>query len=318
MPSGPHVAVVGSVNMDLSVATPRVPLRGENLRAHRLSVVLGGKGACPSVALARLGAAAALVACVGADEFGRRALDTLAREGVDTAAIQALPDADTGVALILVDDAGENTILVIIGANERLVAAQVTAGLDALAAPPDRLLVNFEIPADAVRAALDWGRAHGVPVVVDAGPIRDYGPDVWAGADVLSPNAAEAEHLSGIAPSDDVRALAAARRLRADGPRAVALKLGDRGCLLLDEAGARIWPAFVVTAVDTTGAGDAWSAGLTLGLAQGRSLDEAALLANACGAVAVSRAGAVPSMPSAEDIAALYHHQPAPEPRWLA
>lgn len=316
MTAGPRVAVVGSINMDLSIATERVPLRGENLRARRLTVGLGGKGASPAVALAQLGAASMLVACVGEDEFGERALRTLRARGVDTGAVQVLPDVDTGVALIMVDDAGENTILVVIGANERLQAERVRASLDGLGGLPGALLVNFEIPGAAVQAAISWGRAHGVPVVVDAGPVRDYGPEVWAEADVLSPNAAETEHLTGLSADDPASARQAAERIRALGPRAVALKLGAQGCLLLDDAGARQLPAYCVTPVDTTGAGDAWSAGLTLGLAQGLSLDDAARLANACGAVAVSRAGSVESMPSADDIARLRAEQPDPPLRW--
>jgi len=318
MAPGPHVAVVGSINMDLSILTPRVPLRGENLRAHCLRVWLGGKGSDSAVALARLGAQASLVACVGQDDFGRQALALLQSEHVNIDGVQALPDAATGVALIMVDDAGENTILVMIGANDRLLAAQVSTGLDALlATPPAVLLINFEIPAEAVRAAVAWGRGRGVPVVVDAGPIRDYGADVWGEADVISPNAAETAHLTGVSAADLPSALTAAKRLRAEGPRAVALKLGPLGCLLLDDAGARQWPPFAVVPVDTTGAGDAWSAGLALGLAQGRSLDEAAVLANACGAVAVTRPGAVMSMPTLADVERLLATQPEPAPRWL-
>ena len=138
-------------------------------------------------------------------------------------AVQVLPDVDTGVALIMVDDAGENTILVVIGANERLQAERVRASLDGLGGLPGALLVNFEIPGAAVQAAISWGRAHGVPVVVDAGPVRDYGPEVWAEADVLSPNAAETEHLTGLNADDLASARQAAERIRALGPRAVAL-----------------------------------------------------------------------------------------------
>jgi len=313
----PRVAVVGSINMDLSVATERVPLRGENLRARKLTVGLGGKGASPAVALAQLGAASTLVACVGDDEFGQRALETLQLRGVDGSAVQVLAHRGTGVALIMVDDAGENTILVVIGANQELHAERVQQGLDGMAAHPEALLVNFEVPADAVTATIAWGRAHAIPVVVDAGPIRDYGPDIWAQADVLSPNASETAHLTGLAVDGLASARLAAERLKVLGPRAVALKLGAQGCLLLDDDGARQLPAYQVQVADTTGAGDAWSAGLTLGLARGLSLDDAAQLANVCGAVAVSRVGAVVSMPTAQDVARLRAEQPEPPLVWL-
>jgi len=317
MPAGPHVAVVGSINMDLSFAAERVPLRGENLRARSLRVGLGGKGSDAAIAVARQQGCASLVACVGDDDFGRQALAALHAEGVEARGVHILADAETGVALIIVDDAGENTILVVIGANERLHPSQVRASLEGLSPPPAALLVNFEIPGEAAQAAIAWGRERGLPVVVDAGPVRDYGPEVWRAADVLSPNAAETAHLSGL-PADDLpTARIAAAQLRALGPRAIALKLGALGCLLLDEAGERLVPAYRAAAVDTTGAGDAWSAGLTLGLAQSLSLDEAAIYANACGAVAVTRPGAVASMPTLAEVRALQAGQPQPAVDWL-
>jgi ribokinase len=313
----PTVAVVGSINMDLSFVAERVPLRGENLRARSLDVGLGGKGSDAAIAVARLQGGASLVACVGDDDFGRQALAALQAEGVQAGGVHVLPDAATGVALIMVDDAGENTILVVIGANERLEASQVRASLEALSPPPDALLVNFEIPGAAAQAAIAWGRERDLPVIVDAGPVRDYGPDVWGAADILSPNVAETAHLSGLPVTDLPTARAAAARLRAQGPRAVALKLGARGCLLLDEAGARLAPAYRVTPVDTTGAGDAWSAGLALALARGWSLDEAAAFANACGAVAVTKPGAVASMPTLAEVQALQAAQTLPPFEWL-
>lgn len=305
MSKGPLIATVGSINMDLAIRTPRVPLRGENLLAHSLAVGLGGKGANPAVALARMGACSLLVGCVGEDDFGRRALALLDSEGVQTDRVAVVANVPTGVALIMVDDAGENTILVVIGANERLTPEAIEAALFPHWGELVALLVNFEIPAAAVAATVRLGASHRVPVIVDAGPPRAYGPDVWGQATVLSPNVLEAETLVEYSIPDDETARRAARDLLAAGPQAVVLKRGERGALLCTATKERLMPAFGVNVVDTTGAGDAFTAGLTLALAEGQSLDEAVRFANAAGGLAITRLGAMAAMPTRAEVEGL-------------
>lgn len=304
------VAVVGSFNMDLAVRTPRAPLRGENLSAYSLRIGLGGKGANPAVALARMGIASALVGCVGADEFGRRALAALEQEGVRTKGMAVLPDADTGVALIMVDDGGENTILVVNGANDRLTPEHVSRALEPMWADLRAILVNFEIPEAAVAAAVRVGVAHGVPVIVDAGPPRKYAPETWRGAAVLSPNEEEARTLLGYPVDDADSALRAARDLLATGPQAVVLKLGARGALLCMPEGSHHVPPFRVPVVDTTGAGDAFTAGLIVAMVEGLLLPEAVRFANAAGALAVTQLGTMNAMPTRAQVEALLVAQP--------
>ncbi len=302
MAKTPRVAVVGSFNMDLAVRTPRIPLRGENLLAYSLRIGLGGKGANPAVGLARMGVEAFLVGCVGADDFGRRAVEALAQEGVHTETMAILPDAATGVALIMVDDGGENTILVVNGANDRLTPEQVRRALDPLWGDLNAVLVNFEVPEGAVAEAVRLALAHSVPVIVDAGPPRHYSPETWRGATILTPNEIEAETLLGYPIADEASARRAARDLLETGPGAVVLKLGAQGALLATPEECTLIPPFKVEVVDTTGAGDAFAAGLVVALIEGKPLREAVRFANAAGALAVTQMGTMNAMPTRAEV----------------
>jgi ribokinase len=169
----------------------------------------------------------------------------------------------------------------------------------------DAVMVNFEIPEETVRAVVEAGHARGVPVIVDAGPPRHYAPETWCHASVLSPNRLETETLVGHALPDDAGLERAAQELLARGPAAIVLKLGARGALACTAAGNQWVPGYHVPVVDTTGAGDAFTAGLALALAEGRPLGEAVRFANAAGAVAVTRLGALSAMPTRQEVAAL-------------
>ena len=305
MSDEPVIAVVGSVNMDLSVRTPRVPSRGENLLARGLSVGLGGKGANPAVAISRMGGYASFVGCVGADGFGLQAQEALESEDVDISGLCVAPGVPTGVALIMVDDEGQNTILVAIGANQMLRATEVEAALLRLDPQPDAVMVNFEVPETCVAAAVAYGEQRDIRTVVDAGPPRGYPPSCFARASVLSPNREEAEHMLGFCLCDPKAIERAAHALQDLGPRSVVLKLGGDGAYVLSEGIAEFVPGYRVEVVDTTGAGDAFTAALTLGLARGDDLVAATRFACAAGAVTVTRVGALDAMPDAREIATL-------------
>jgi ribokinase len=301
----PTIAVVGSIITDLAVLTPRVPTRGENILAHRLKIGPGGKGANAAVAAARLGASSLLVGRIGDDYFGREELAALRAEGVNTDAVSIDPEVQTGAAIVMVDDEGENTILVIIGANDRLTPEDVESGLAPHWGHLDAVLINFEIPPAAIAAAVNAAYAHGVPAIVDAGPPRTFGPEVWGRATVLSPNALEAATLVGHPVEDAAAAETAARELLKGGPQAVVLKRGAAGALLVTREGSQHIPAFRVTVVDTTGAGDAFSGALTVALAEGKPFPEAVRFANAAGALTVTRVGTLPAMPTRAEVEAL-------------
>ena len=297
-----HIAVVGSIIMDLAVTTPRVPKRGENILAHGFRRGPGGKGANASVALARMGAKARLVGRVGSDDFGWAELEALRKEGVEIDSVGIDAQRHTGVAIIMVDDEGENTILVAIGANAGLTPDWVMEALSPHLASLDSLLVNFEIPQEVVRAVVEGAHAQDVPVVIDAGPPREHGPEIWSQATVISPNMLEAGYLVGYPVQDEASARRAARDILRQGPQAVVLKMGARGALLVTPDEEMLVEGFQVEVVDTTGAGDAFTASLTLGVAQGHPLLEAVRWANAAGALAVTRLGTMVAMPTRQEV----------------
>lgn len=297
-----QIAVVGSMIVDLAVSTPRVPLTGENILAHSFQMGAGGKGANAAVAIAKLGAQPLLVGRVGKDHFGQVELETVRGYGVRTDAVGIDQERHTGIAVIMVDDHHENTILVTIGANAGLTEEAAQTALaphwDAL----DALLVNFEIPEAVVRSVVQSARARNIPVIVDAGPPRDYGPQTWGQATVLSPNMLEASTLVGYAVESDADALRAARDLLRQGPQAIVLKMGKRGAMLVTADEQLLVSGFSVEAVDTTGAGDAFTAALVIGVAEGRPWGKTLRRANAAGAIAVTRFGAMSAMPSQEEV----------------
>jgi ribokinase len=287
------VIVVGSVNVDLVVRSPRLPAAGETVSGGTFERHGGGKGANQAVAAARSAVATRLVAAVGADESGDSALAELAADGVDVRGCLRLPDAPTGVALIVVDPSGANQIAVASGANAALDAAGVERALsDVVPDPGDVVLVGFEVGEEAVLAAAGWARRHGLRLVVDPAPARRLPPDLLACRPLLKPNQSEAAALSG---TDDAGA-AAARLAEASGVPVV-VTLGAGGALLHEGGRTTRFPGHAVPVVDTTGAGDAFSGILAAELARGRGLEEALRRAVAGSALATTVAGAREGMP---------------------
>jgi ribokinase len=298
----PKIAVIGSIITDLAVQTTHVPVVGENLLAESLQIGPGGKGANAAVAVARAGAEAVLIGCIGDDEFGRMEMAYLDQEGVDLSGVTIHPEAATGVAIIMIDVEGENTILVVKGANDHLTKDTVVNILKTHHNTLDGILVNFEIPEAVVAAAVQTSVDLRIPVLVDAGPPRAYAPETWANCTILSPNALEAATLVGYSIEDQADAEQAARDLLAAGPQAVVIKLGVRGAMIITEEQEAIIPAFPVEVVDTTGAGDAFSGTLSVAIADGLSLEEAVWRANAAGALTVTRLGTMLVMPTRQEV----------------
>jgi ribokinase len=298
----PHILVVGSVNMDLVVRCPRQPAPGETLRGSDFRSVPGGKGANQAVAAARLGVSTALIGRVGRDGFGEALLQGLMTNGVDITHVAGDEEAASGVALILVDPAGQNSIVVAPGANGRLAPEHLEEA-SSMFAWADAVLVQLEVSPATVERALALARRGGALAVLDAGPASPLPGEVLALADIVSPNESEALALTGIEVSDAQSAHDAAARLRELGARTVVLKLGSQGAYLASDEVSRHLPAFPVDPVDTTAAGDAFTAALALAVASGEPLPEAVRHANAAGAAATLRYGAQPSMPTPAEIA---------------
>jgi ribokinase len=296
--SVPQIVVVGSVNTDMVVQGPRLPGPGETVIGGRFVMAAGGKGANQAVAAARLGAEVSLVARVGTDWFGEQALQGYRREGVGTDLIVRDPQAHTGVALILVDVGGENSISVASGANANLTPADVERASERIAGAAV-LLLQLEVPLEAVCRAARLAAEAGVPVILDPAPAAPLPRDLLECVDLLTPNEHEAQFLTGIAVRDEGSARAAAARLLADGAKNVAITLGPRGVLLATPDAARLIPSVRIDAIDTTAAGDAFNAGLAWGLAAGLPLEQAASRACLVGALCATRLGAQPSLPTA-------------------
>jgi ribokinase len=293
----PRIAVAGSLNMDLVVRSPRIPRPGETIIGGEYRHVPGGKGANQAIAAARLGAEVSMVGRLGRDAFGDQLRRNLAAGGVDTAFVLQEEGIATGVALIVVDDAGQNSIVVAPGANMRLSPADVDAAAHALAGA-DALLLQLESPLDAVIRAAEVARDHGVTVILNPAPARTLPPHLLCMVDVLIPNESEAALLTGLSVDSQSEAEEAAAALLQLGVGAAVLTLGARGALLAREGHRQIAPAFPVQPVDTTAAGDAFVAGFAVALAEGSTMADAVRWGNAAGALATTQHGAQPSLPS--------------------
>lgn len=293
------ITVVGSVNMDLVVRAPRFAQPGETLTGLDFQTVPGGKGANQAVAARRLGGTVALVACVGEDAFGLAMRQGLADEGIDVQHVDVRGGHPSGVALITVDAHGENTIIVVPGANERLTEDDVTLARDAIA-EAGVLLLQLEVPLAVVRAAAHVARDHGVTVVLNAAPARPLDDELLALADYLVVNETEVFALAG---ADARNRQAAIASLQARGARHIVVTLGAAGAILAPRD--REWTsvyAFTVPVVDTTAAGDAFLGAFAVAMAEGAPAEEALRRGNAAGALTVTRAGAQPSLPRRDDL----------------
>jgi len=298
----PHIVVVGSLNMDLVVRTPHMPAPGETVLGDDFQTIPGGKGANQAVAAARQGARVSMVGRVGQDAFGRALLDNLQAEGIDVSHVLVDDVAPSGVALITVDDSGQNSIVVASGANWRLTVEDAEKALAEIGAF-DVLVMQLESPLLVVEAAARLAREQGARVVLNPAPAQALPTDLLALVDVLIPNESETSLLTGLPVETVSQAEDAAQALLDQGVGAVVLTLGSRGSLVIEPGrkAAHLSP-HTVEVVDTTAAGDAFVAGFATRWAEGANLVEAARWGNAAGALAVTKMGAQPSAPSRVDV----------------
>lgn len=297
-----RIIEVGSLNMDLVVRLPQIPKPGETLLGGTFATFPGGKGANQAVAAARLGATVSMVGRVGADAFGRELVDGLTKEGIDTRFVSADEHHASGVALIQVDAQGQNSIAVASGANFALSASLVESAIRQIG-DFGLLVMPLETPLETIYAAARAAKQRAARVILNPAPAQKLGKDLLGMVDILAPNEHEAAFITGMALDGEQNYRAAAQALQADGAANVILTLGSRGAYILESTGAEHFvPARVVKAVDTTAAGDCFMGGLAVGLADGRSLVEAAHFASAAAAISVTRYGAQPSMPTRRDL----------------
>ncbi|MDC7827753.1 MULTISPECIES: ribokinase [Pseudomonas] len=299
----PDVVVIGSLNMDLVVRAPRLPKGGETLAGHTFTTAPGGKGANQAVAAARLGARVAMIGCVGADPYGDFLTRSLLQEGIDCRGVSVAPEVPTGIASILVDDQGQNAIVIVAGGNGELSAAQLQAQ-EPLLDQTKLVIAQLEVPLATVGDALARAHALGKTVILNPAPATGPLPAEWyAHIDYLVPNESEASLLTGLPVETLEQAEAAARQLVTAGARQVLLTLGSQGLLQVTADSCRHHPATAVKAVDTTAAGDTFLGGFAAGLAEGLSVEAAIALGQQAAAIAVTRPGAQPSIPTRQELA---------------
>ncbi len=292
-----RITIVGSLNMDLVIRSPRIPQPGETIIGSEFQTNPGGKGANQAVAAARLGGQVSMVGRVGEDSFADALLENLAAAEIDATFIQRDRQAASGVALIVVDDHGENIIVVASGANMRMTEKDVEAA-EAVIADSDVLLLQLEVPLPVVKRAAQIAQSHNVTVVLNPAPARELPPDLLALVDVLVPNESEAALLTGLPIGSQTELEKAASKILNSGVRSVVITLGKRGAFLASsDYKSKIYEAFSVQAVDTTAAGDAFVAGLAVNYGAGKTLPDAIRWGNAAGAMAALRFGAQTSLP---------------------
>ena len=303
------IVVVGSINMDLVVRAPRIPIPGETVLGQGFSTYPGGKGANQAVAAARQGASVKFIGRVGDDEFGRLLLDELEDNGVDIKHIQLDENAATGVALITLNEDGENTIVVASGANHRLLPGTILEAETAFS-DADVLLLQLETPLDTVIAAAEVARKHGVKVILNPAPATPLPGELLSRVDILIPNESETAQLTGLPVNNLSQVEQAGRTLVKRGISTVVVTLGERGAYQIEaDKPARHIPSYPVDVVDTTAAGDSFVGTFAVSLADGELIDRAVERGCAAGALATTRLGAQQSIPTRSEIDNLIKEQ---------
>jgi ribokinase len=296
-----NICVIGSINIDLVARGACIPEPGETLIGFEFLTAPGGKGANQAVAASRQGAKVVMVGRVGEDAFAEVLLSNLSKNNILTNNILRTKNQSSGVALIMVDNAGQNTIMVVPGAN-MAVSPEDVRSVEGLIATADVLLLQLEIPIESVMEAASIAHQHGVKVILNPAPVCSLPHQIWPLVDILIPNENEASVLAGMSFGREYDIQNIVNNLLEFGIKTIIVTLGEKGALLVDEGKqTRIQP-FKVKAVDTTAAGDAFVGGFSVALAEGCSLEEAVRWGNASGALATTKMGAQPSLPDRQEV----------------
>ncbi|MDB5556743.1 MAG: ribokinase [Rhizobium sp.] len=301
----PEITVVGSFAVGLTMRAPKLPIFGETMLGTDFDMGPGGKGSNQAVATARLGANSALLGMIGSDKLASIATDLYATEGVDSSLLSVRSERATGVGIIILNDKGENFIILDMGANELMDAAAVDAG-EARIRQSDVVMTVLEIPVEAAARAMELGRRHGARTILNPAPARALPDTIFANVDYLTPNESELRILLGLTADDPRSSRELAGELRRRGVRNVVVTLGRTGALVLTDDLDVMVPAIEVEVVDTTGAGDAFNSGFAVALAEGRDIVDAVRFGVVCGGLACTRLGVIPGLPDRARADALF------------
>jgi len=296
----------------------RLPAKGETLLGSGYRIDYGGKGSNQAVCCARLGAHVSFVARIGSDAFGTMALNLYRDERMDVTHISQTSGTATGVGFIIVEaTSGHNCITIDPGANDLLTASDISrcnAAFDSAAV----VLTQLETPVAAAEAAMAKGRAQGAVTILNPAPVRPLPDSVLRLVDILTPNQTEASVLAGRSPGKSIESEEVARELISRGVKQIVMTLGEKGALIVTASSSRHIPALEMEAVDTTGAGDAFNAGLAVALSSGANLEHAVQFAVVTGGLAVTKEGVIPSLPRRDEVLRCYRQNGLNPPNWFA
>lgn len=295
------ITVVGSLNMDLVVYADKIPRPGETVLGRNFRQIPGGKGANQASSAAKLGADVRMIGCVGTDAFGVQLKDSLSRDGVNVEHVMVKPEVSTGVAVILVENSGDNSITVASGANYSITEDDITSARGVIT-DSDVILLQLEIPLDIVRAAVTAAKSAGRTVILNPAPAAELDEEILRNTDILTPNETELEFLSGHRTDTLENLKAAGSVMLEKGVKELVITLGSRGALHMNRKAATHYSAYQVNAVDTTAAGDSFNAALAVFLSEGKTMEEAIGFAMKVGAMTVTKEGAQPSLPLLKEV----------------
>jgi ribokinase len=296
-----NVVVLGSINFDCVAKADRLPKKGETLRGYSFGTFVGGKGANQSVQLALLGANVTFIGKVGNDDVGRTLKNSLLSHGINTDYLTADPDTNSGACSINLDNQGQNTLLYVPGANEKIRREDIDDAADAIRTA-DIFITQNEINLDMLEYGLETAKHFGITTLLNPAPALPLSDRVFALADYIVPNETETEGYCGFLPADDAALKRAAKWFFGRGIKNVVITLGEQGAYYAGPSGSEYAAAYKVNAVDTTAAGDAFIGGFSYIVGQGGAITEAMRFGNACGALAASENGAQASLPQLDQV----------------
>ena len=294
------IVVIGSSNVDLIIKGDKIPKQGETVLGGTFYKAAGGKGANQAVAASRAGGEVSFISCVG-NEYGDESIEGFRKDGINVDYVKKDPDVATGIALILVDKNGENSISVASGANLSLTVSDIQKAQQIIK-DADVLLMQLEIPIEVIEEAARIASSVGVKTILNPAPAQPISDELLKCVSILTPNESETELLTGMEVKNETDAIKAASIILEKGVEVIIITLGSKGALLATKDETRIISGHKVKAKDTTAAGDVFNGALAIAIAENKSIDEAIRFANAAAAVSVTRMGAQPSAPKREEI----------------